>query len=164
MAKILKTGTPVTVKDNNQPGIISSIDNGVYMLQGSKLKYSAGDLVAVKEEKKIPRVAEKTKKLNAIYSILSSQFKHNHKTCRARFAGCTHQATQVHHQYKRTGFYKIMSAYFFPICAKCHDYANIHSAEAIAAGVSISRYKTIPYRFSTHELNLMKQNNLNPPI
>lgn len=165
----LKTGTHVTVKDNGTKGTISAIENGHYKIGKSKLLYSASDLVAEKttpvQKKRTPinQVSAPQQKLNAIYSILRREWMPHNKTCVARFAGCTHKATEVHHMYKRTGFWLIVVKLWMPICRTCHRHATKHSKEAIAAGVSVSRLIDIPYSFTQHERKLMQLHNINAP-
>jgi len=167
--KILKTGTPITVKDTGKKSTIARIENGCYYLASSKRAYSAGDLVADKiaPEKKprqrINPVSTNLAKLKPIYKILSEDFLRSQKRCRARFAGCTEVATETHHRYKRTGFWLIVARLFFPICNSCHKYATEHSREAIESGVSISRTADMKYSFSSRELKLMQEAAINPP-
>lgn len=165
----LKTGTPVTVKDNLQKGTITSIEKGKYRIDQSKILYSARDLVAdkttpeQKPRKPINKTNPKTATLKLIYQNLSRRWLQHNKLCRARFAGCTHHATQVHHMYKRSGFWLIMTKFFFPICTNCHRRTTNHSAEAIKAGVSVSRHQDVEYDFNEIEKKLMKQHNLTLP-
>lgn len=166
----LKTGTLVIIKDNNQKGVISKIENSKYQLAGSKLFYSSSDLVAEKtkpEPKKktpIKTRSEKKTTLDKIYQEIRSQWMQHNKLCRARFAGCTFQATEIHHMAGRRGFWLIISKWFFPICKKCHRHATKNSAEAIAAGVSLPDHFNPEYEFNNMERKLMEKYGVNPPI
>ncbi len=168
--KTLKIGATVVVKESKRSGVISRINEGRYQVGQSKLFYSAGDLMAVKpnpaakQKTKIKQSSDLTIKLSTIYRSLAPRWLTHNKLCRARFAGCTHKATQVHHMFKRTGFWLIMTKFFFPICRSCHRYATDHSKEAIAAGVSISRHSDVEYDFNKLELKLIKEQNLTPPV
>jgi hypothetical protein len=165
----LKTDTKVTIKETQQKGVIIKVEKGRYFLEGMKTPYFAHEIKATpiipakKQYAPINPFSPQRQKLNAIYSILSRQYMPHNKTCTARFAGCTHKATEIHHRYKRTGFYLIMTNLFLPICRNCHQYATTHSKEAIAAGVSVSRMMEVPYSFTNHEKNLLKVHNVSPP-
>lgn len=168
--KTLKTGTSVIVKDNNQKGVISEIQDGKYRLGVSKLWYSSRELVAEKKIynlKKITTIkknSEKTSTLKTIYAILGPLWLRHNKMCRARFAGCTVKATEIHHMNGRRGFWLIISKWFFPICRRCHRYATKNSAEAIKAGVTIPDHINPEYEFNNLERELMAKHAINPPI
>ncbi len=168
--RTIKTGDSVIIKGSDKKAVVKNIDRATgYQLEGSKLFYQASDLIAEKqkpEPKKrqpINQVSPQQKTLNAIYSIVSKDFLRHNRLCRARFAGCTHHATEVHHMYKRTGFWLIIMKFFFPICRRCHRYATKHSKEAIDAGVSLPRTVDRAYDFNKHERNLMEKYGVNPP-
>lgn len=167
--RTLKIDSKVTIKHNGEKGIITGINNGKYLVGKLKLPYSASELVAEKEtptKKKATRINEfspQRQKLDAIYSILRREWMPHNKTCVAHFAGCTRKATEVHHMYKRSGFWLIIVKLWMPLCRSCHRRATKHSKEAIDAGVSVSRLQDIPYSFTKHELNLMRLHNVNPP-
>ncbi len=169
--KSLKIGSHVTLKHFGTTGVISDILNGKYKLSGNNIEtYNAGDLIAKKvapepkKNKKINKVADKTAVLKKIYQQIHPGYLEKNPHCDAKLDGCTGIATQIHHRYKRTGFYLIMSKLFCPICDNCHDDVNVHSAEAIAAGISISRKKDVKYDFTPEETRLMTEYAVNPPI
>lgn len=117
----------------------------------------------IKTTTKINKVSTHQKPLNAIYSILRPLYMQHNKTCIARYPGCTIRATEIHHRYKRSGFWLIMTNFYLPICRVCHRRATRNSKEAIERGVSISRLSDPPYSFTQIELNLMKKFSINPP-
>src|ERR1035437_705793 len=160
----LKTDTKVTIKETQQKGVIIKVEKGRYFLEGMKTPYFAHEIKATQiiPAKKPPPPPQR-KKLNVFYTPLPRQYMPHNKTCTARFAGCTHKATEIHHRYKRTGFYLIMTNLFLPICRNCHQYATTHSKEAIAGGVSVSRMMEVLYSFTNHEKNLLKVHNVSPP-
>lgn len=165
MSATLKIGDKVITKDTQVKGIIENIVEGKYKLKGRKKLYWPGNLIAEKKEKKaIEKFSAIRQKLNAIYSIVSREYLLTNKRCRARFAGCTEKATQVHHMQKRTGFFLIMSKLFFPICDNCHKKATQHSKEAIERSISISRHTKLEYNFTEREKKLMTNSKINPPI
>lgn len=165
MSATLKIGDRVVVKDTQQKGIIENIVEGKYKLKGKKKPYWPGNLIADKKEKKaIEKFSTIRQKLNAIYSIISREYLLTNKRCRARFAGCTEKATQVHHMQKRTGFFLIMSKLFFPICDHCHKHATQHSKEAVERGISISRHTKVEYNFTEREKNLMTNSKIIIPV
>ncbi len=165
----LKIGSKVSVKNTSIKGEITNIENGQIKIGRSKTFYLPSQVIGdkVTPEKKqrarISPVSPQQKTLNAIYSIIRPRFLSHNKLCRARFAGCTHKSTEIHHMYSRTGFWLIIMKYMFPICRSCHRYATKHSKEAIAAGVSIPRTASIEYEFNKYELSLMARNGLNAP-
>jgi hypothetical protein len=168
--RTLKIDSKVTIKHNGEKGIITGINNGKYLVGKLKLPYSASELIAEKQTpsgKKtgsINQVSAPQSKLNAIYSILRREWMPHNKTCVAHFAGCTRKATEVHHMYKRSGFWLIIVKLWMPLCRSCHRHATKNSRAAIDAGVSVSRLQDIPYSFTKHELNLMKLHNVSPPV
>lgn len=168
--KSLKIGTSVTIQDTGQKGVISEITHGKYRVGKSWIIYSAGDLVAdkvtrdKKQKQKINQISDKTMLLNSIYKTLAAKFKETHKECRAKcHEGCTGKATEIHHKYKRSGFWLIVGRLFLPVCNTCHRYITDNSLEAVEQGWSISRHKTLPYNFAPNELTLMQEAGINPP-
>lgn len=169
--KTLKIGDTVTVKDNNQTGVISSIERGAYQLKGSKLFYSSRDLEAEKKkigfkQKKTPinKASDKTGKLQEIYRFLRDRWLPHNKLCRARFASCTVKATECHHMNGRKGYWLIISKYFLPICRNCHRKATKDSAMAIKAGISLPDHANPEYEFNNLERQLMEKAGITPPI
>ena len=166
MASTLKIGDNIIVKNTLQKGVILNIENGLYKISGQNIPYWGFDLI--KEKKMVVKKRNAAIKQNSakrqimiiIYGIISREYMAHNKTCTARFAGCAHRATSIHHRYKRTGFYLIMTNLFLPICGSCHRYATDHSKEAIQAGVSISRYTDVPVTFTKREQELLKKYNV----
>lgn len=165
----LKTGTSVTIKDLSQKSIIEEIRDGRYRLC-NKLWYTSGDLIAdktkppAKQKKRIPQRSEKKTKLDEIYAIIRPQWMRHNRRCRARFAGCTDLATEIHHMNGRDGFWLIISKWFLPICRNCHRFATKNSAEAIAAGLTVPDFSNPEYEFNKMERDLMEKHGINPPI
>lgn len=73
-----------------------------------------------------------------IYSHIRTIFLSLFGNCKAQLNGCTHYATEIHHQ-KGRGIYLLIIKYFLPVCRNCHDWIGINSEEAIEKGLSISR-------------------------
>jgi hypothetical protein len=167
--RTLKIGSVVTIQDSNRQSIITSIENGKYKLGSSKLLYDAGDLVVEKtkpQQKPRAQINQRSAQeiiLNKIYNTIRPQYLAHNKTCIAAGPHCTHIATQIHHRYKRTGFWRIITNYFLPICRNCHKYYTKNSREAIDKGVSISRHTPLPYLFTDLERELMLKNSIKPP-
>lgn len=169
--RTIKIGSTVILKSTGEKCIVNSISNGRYSVKINDTPYSltSSELVAEKEvltKKKSTRINEFSphrQKLDAIYSILRREWMPHNNTCVAHFAGCTRKATEVHHMYKRSGFWLIIVKLWMPLCRSCHRRATKNSKEAIDVGVSVSRLQDIPYSFTKHELNLMKVHNVSPP-
>lgn len=167
----LKIGSKAQIKGSTRISTISTIDNHVYTLDGIHGNFLSSQLTAVRE----PKVTKKKPKINshsplrkilsAIYNIIHFEYlaKPENKVCRAQLSGCSHLATQVHHKYKRDGYYLIMSGMFLPICSSCHGYVNTDSDEAIRLELSVSRKSNVPYLFSERELELMEEFGVNVP-
>lgn len=168
-SRTIKIGSSVTIKDTGSTVTVSDIVNGKYTVSGDKKRYDARELVIIKSKSVIKnRTAIKTesdleKKLKPIYNIIRPFYLAHNKTCIAGFPCCTKQAIEIHHRYKRTGFWKIITNYFLPICRPCHRYATKNSKEAIEKGVSISRHTQLPYLFTDYERELMAKYGVSPP-
>ncbi len=171
--KTLKNDSRVTISASNKTGTIARIKNGVYFLKEFPRKpFTAKELKCIpaalesKKKKPIPKFTATRALLNAIYAIISKEFLlcPKNQKCAIKLPGCRVKATQVHHKFKRTGFYLIMSKYFLPCCdGACHTEITTHSAKAIADGISISRHASIPYSFTERELELMAKFGVSPP-
>lgn len=167
----LKIGSKAIVRGYSEVHTIEKINNGQYFIDRVYEPLSASRLIALKE----PKVTKKKTKINshsplrkilsAIYSIIHFEYlaKPENKVCKAQLAGCTHKSTQIHHKYKRDGYYLIMSGMFLPICSSCHGYVNTDSDEAIRLELSVSRKSNVPYLFSERELELMEEFGVNVP-
>lgn len=167
--KTLKLQSSVTVKDTGQKSVIEEIHNMRYRLNDN-IWYGSRDLVAektkppAKQKKRIPMRSEKKGKLDDIYAIIRPQWLRHNKKCRARFAGCREDATEIHHMNGRRGFWLIISKWFLPICRSCHKFATKNSAEAIAARVTVPDNSNPEYEFNKMERDLMEKHGINPPI
>lgn len=64
-----------------------------------------------------------------------------HPVCEIQVAGCTYEATEVHHKKGRIGTLLNDKSYFCAACRNCHDWAENNPKEAKEKGVSISRLK-----------------------
>lgn len=169
----LKIGDSALIKESQTQATIINIEHGIYFLSGSKKQYRSSDLAAVKKPysirrrpTKINHTSENTAVLKKIYSILRAAWLPHNKRCLAKFPCCTGDATEIHHMYKRTGFWLIMSKYFLPICRKCHKHATKNSKEAIEKGISISRNSVnyLLYDFNDYEKSLLKQFKIEIPV
>lgn len=165
----LKIGSTATIKGSDKKVTITNIEHGTYYV--GKNKFTSSQLIAEKtipekkQRQKINTQSEVEKSLKQIYAILRIKYLQHNKLCLAKFPGCAHRATQVHHRYKRTGYYRIMTKLFFPICGPCHRYEISHPQQAYDAGISIERNKnTVPYSFTDEEFRLMEKFHLKPPI
>lgn len=165
----IKIGSSVIIKDSGRSGVVSDIVNGKYSIGGDNNKYDAGDLSIIKTKSilknrtPIKPESDLEKKLKPIYNIIRPLYLAHNKTCIARFPCCARSATQIHHRYKRTGYWRIITNYFLPICGPCHRHATKHSKEAIENGVSISRHTQLPYLFTKQERDLMAKYGISPP-
>ena len=143
--KTLKIGDSCTIKDTGKQALIVDIAEGKYSLKGHHKTYRSTDIEgiktapAIKRNLRINKVSASQSVLNQIYAVLRREWMPHNKTCVAQFPGCTHKATEIHHMYKREGWWLIVSRYFLPICRSCHRHATKNSKEAIQKGVSISR-------------------------
>jgi len=156
----------VSVKNTDKKGVITRIENGKYSIGTSKVFYVPAELIAEKtapKKKTINQASPDRQKLNAIYSLLSREYMQHNKTCIAGFEGCKGKANEIHHRYKRSGYYLIMTNYFAPVCRSCHRYATTHSKKAIETGLSVSRMADIPYSFTSYEKKLMARYGVNLP-
>lgn len=167
--RTIKIGSQVTIKNTGNTATVSDIVNGKYSVSDSDFLYDARDLSIIRsapEAKKrtpINKESELEKKLKAIYNIIRPNYLAHNKRCVAKFPCCTGAATQIHHRYKRTGFWRIITNYFLPICSPCHRHATKNSKEAIEKGISISRHAQLPYLFNNMERRLMEKQGISPP-
>jgi hypothetical protein len=104
-----------------------------------------------------------TKRLQPVYRILRADFLQHNRLCLARLSGCTYYATQVHHMYKRTGWWLIVMKFFYPICSRCHRAATKDSRNAINSGISISRHAQVELDFNKHTIQVLSKFNISPP-
>lgn len=174
--KTLKVGTPCFIKSLSQQGTIEEISSGRYKIKDVLGEFFAHDLKTIADRpapkppqpikrstEKPNQVSDKQKILNAIYSIIAPKFKIQNPDCGANLPGCTRKATEIHHKYKRTGFWLIVSKFFLPICRNCHGIINVDSDMAIENDLSISRMIDLDYEFTEQEKNLIEKFNIRFP-
>lgn len=168
--KTLKTGTQVNIKGTDQTGTITTIQDGMYWVDNSPAWYTGSELTPVKQKAQLKKTAGPNKKsekktaLDAIYAIIRPMWLQYNKLCRARYAGCTHKASEIHHMNGRKGFWLIISKWFFPICRNCHRTVTKNSADAISRGISLADHHNPEYEFNSLERKLMEKYGVNPPI
>jgi hypothetical protein len=180
--KTIKIGDSCIIKDTGDTGIVEDIVSGKYKITGIDSPLFAHEIktIAKKPDPKPPtpikkrskidsaplllkqnvskginKVSDKQKKYNSIYTIVAPKFKINNPECLARLPGCTVLTEEIHHTYKRTGIWLIMSEYFLPVCRCCHRTITDDSAMAIETGLSISRMVELPHIFTDEEQLLM---------
>lgn len=156
----LKTGSPVIIKSTGEPSVISSIENGRYLLANKELCWSHEITLiktkpAPKKKTTIRHVSPFQSVLNEIYKIIHLEYLTNNPRCGAMLHECTGNSSQIHHKYKRTGFFLVMDQLFLPICNNCHSHITMNSELAINLGLSISRLSEIPYSFSDRTMELL---------
>jgi hypothetical protein len=105
-----------------------------------------------------------TKKLQPVYQRLRIDFLQHNRVCRARFEGCSHYASDVHHMVGRSGWWLIVMKYFFPVCRSCHKIATKNSKMAIESGISLPRNVNHTLDFNTHTIEVLRMFNINPPV
>lgn len=93
----------------------------------------------VKEQKQIPKVGDKRKKLDIAYYTLRKQFLKNNNHCQAGLTDCLNEATDIHHLYsgKNRSKYYLDSTTWIVVCRSCHNkiHSNISSEELIKLGL-----------------------------
>ena len=95
--------------------------------------------IAKKQQPKIKRVSDKRAKQEREYSKVRVTYLTANSVCEIRVAGCTHEATEIHHKAGRIGQLLTDDRYFCATCRNCHQWAELHPKEAKELGVSISR-------------------------
>jgi hypothetical protein len=180
--KTIKIGDPCTIKSSGELGNVEDIIKGKYKVSGSEDLLFAHEILTIpkkpepkppnpikksikvdsapillkqKVSKSINKVSDKQKKYNSIYTIVAPKFKIKNPECLARLPGCTVLTEEIHHTYKRTGIWLIMSEYFLPVCRCCHRAITDNSAMAMETGLSISRMVELPHIFTDEEQLLM---------
>ena len=176
--KTIKIGDPCTVKSSGELGEVEDIIKGKYKLRGSEELFFAHEILTIpkkpepkppkpikradpkpfaevllkqKVSKGVNKVSDKQKKYNNIYTIVAPKFKINNPECLARLPGCTVITEEIHHMYKRTGHWLVMSKYFLPVCRCCHRTITDNSAMAIEMGLSISRMVELEQEYTEEE-------------
>lgn len=158
----LKNGSPVTIKRTGEAFVINEIKNGRYLLSSGEYFWSH-EIIAIKQKlapkpkTKIRQVSAFQSVLNEIYKILHLEFLKNNPICMAKLEDCSRNVSEIHHMYKRTGYFLICEIYFLPICSNCHGYITERSQEALDMGLSISRLSDAPYHFSNRALELLAE-------
>lgn len=93
--------------------------------------------------KKISKVSDKQKELNAEYKILADEYKRTHPNCEAKINGyCTGATEDVHHS-RGHGKYFLDVTTFIAVCRSCHIWIGDNHKEAEAKGLVFSRLATV---------------------
>lgn len=156
-----KIGDTVQIKHNLQSATVRDIVRGQYVLEGHEYSYRASEIKTIPTKPApLPKNTTPTPKsakqlvMDAIYSIVAPKFKLQHPDCQAQLEGCTKKTEDIHHKYKRTGFWLIISKYFLGVCRNCHEKITVDSAMAVEKHLSIPRSIDLPYEFSEEEISL----------
>lgn len=126
-------------------------------------KYQAKKRTVKKTKSQKETPSTLTKKLQPVYRILRIDFLQHNKVCRARFDGCTHYASEIHHMAGRRGWWLVVMKYFFPICRRCHKIATKNSTLAKELGFSISINGSQTLDFNKHTIEVLNKFNISPP-
>ncbi len=181
-----KIGDTCRIKDTDTTSKVEDIQGGKYKLSGESRLFWAHEIITIPKPPEpkvktipvrhnhniqhkglqrtpIPRsankpnqVSKKQEKLNNVYSVIAPKYKIQNPECKAQLPGCTKNTEEIHHMYKRTGIWLLMSEYFLPTCRCCHDKITEGSAMAIEAGLSISRMVDLPEVFTEYEREMME--------
>lgn len=176
--KTIKIGDSCTIKSTGELGEVEDIIKGKYKVSGSEELLFAHEILTIpkkpepkpptpikrkepkpiaevlprqKVNKSINKVSDKQKKYNNIYTFVAPKFKINNPECLAQLPGCTVLTEEIHHMYKRTGHWLVMSKYFLPVCRCCHRSITDNSAMAIEMGLSISRMVELEEAYTDEE-------------
>lgn len=84
----------------------------------------------------IPRVSAKRAKKDAEYSKLRERYLTENTVCKVNVAGCTIQATDVHHTKSGSdrGVYYLIQSTFIPTCRVCHQWIHNNPEQARILG------------------------------
>ena len=94
----------------------------------------------IKKFYKIRPASKKRAKENKTYSTQARpEYLAEHPTCEIQVAGCTYEATEVHHKKGRIGKLLTDKTYFCAACHNCHVWAELNPIEAKEKGVSLKR-------------------------
>lgn len=88
--------------------------------------------------KPIAKQSAKRKKLDAAYNVLAKSFKQRHPHCMARLEGCSGVTSDIHHMRGRN-VYLLDESEFLAVCRNCHNWIELHPAEAKELGFSKNR-------------------------
>lgn len=118
----------------------------------------------IARETKPKQRSEKKGLYDAIYAIVSSEYKKDKDKCMAGLFGCIGKGSEIHHKYRRDNYWLICSKHFLYICPSCHRYITENSDEAIERGLSISRMSKLTPEFTEREKQLINQFKLRLPF
>lgn len=172
-----KIGDNIQILWNGESRIVTGIFNGQYLLEGEEYPYRSSEIkniprkpaplqkntTPIAKNKKPNQKSSRQLVMDAIYSIVAPKFKLQHPDCEAKLEGCTKKTEDIHHKYKRTGFWLIISKYFLATCRNCHDKITVNSAMAVDLDLSIPRNIELPYEFTEEEIALCKTFEVNLP-
>ncbi len=152
-------GDEVIVIQWNKRGIVTGTKADAIFLNNEPEVYLKEELRLVTDQPKptINKFSDQRTLLTKIYGIIRKEYLANNSTCQIQLEGCTHKAIEIHHRYVRTGYFLVMSKYFYSTCHNCHEQVTINSELAIAKGISFSRHSKQPEIFSQSELDLLEQ-------
>jgi hypothetical protein len=88
------------------------------------------------DNKVIPQVSAKRKKLDAEYLQLRAKHMEKFPLCQVKVGGCTNMGTDIHHTYagsNRDVFYLIQSTWLV-VCRNCHQWVHNFPKEARLLG------------------------------
>lgn len=97
------------------------------------------ELVGKQRPKPIAKASEGRAKENKEYMVLRKVYLENNPWCQANIAGCTREATTVHHQTGRIGKRLIDVSTFVGLCGNCHNFCEHNSEWAKENGYSLNR-------------------------
>lgn len=92
-----------------------------------------------KKRNLIAKFSKKRQKDNRTYSALRKQFLELNPNCQGLLAGCTGQATDVHHSRGRCGNSYLDTATWVAVCRLCHSQIETQPIMAKELGLSKSR-------------------------
>lgn len=87
----------------------------------------------------IRKLSKKRANLSAQYRRRRKRFLEDNPICQAGLDGCTHHATQIHHQKGRIGMLLIDMENFLAVCHCCHQIIEHAPEMAKQNGYSKSR-------------------------
>ena len=83
--------------------------------------------------------SSKQEKLDVLYSTIRGTYLKMNPLCKAKLPGCQLNATDVHHMVGRIGERLLDTSNFLSVCRTCHNWIEVHPAEAKTLGLSKSR-------------------------
>jgi hypothetical protein len=103
-----------------------------------KDKYCKDCWYNIEKPKSIAPMSKKMKETVDQYSKMRTAYLVVNTFCKAKLAGCTANATEVHHKAGR-GENHLRIATWLPVCRTCHTWIELHPKEAKELGLSETR-------------------------